>query len=125
VVEADGSYDDFPKDARVSAFHLRGGKEREGAMLVESDSGSSAVFCDAVMNVPPRGGLMGFALAPTGRPSVPRAQRWLVVSDRASFRGHLEEMASVPNLARVLVGHGSTISENAAATLRDVASELS
>lgn len=124
VVEPDGSYDDLPRDPRVSVFHLSGAKEREGAMLVESDSGCSAVFCDAVMNLPPRGGAMGFLLAPTGRPSVPRILRWLIVSDRAAFRSQLEDIASASNLARVLVGHGSTITEDPAAVLRSLSGEL-
>lgn len=125
VVEPDGSYDDFPADPSVRVFHLRGAKEREGAMLVESRGSSSAVFCDAVMNIEPRKGPMGFLLSPTGRPGVPRVMRWMAVKDSAAFRGHLDEIAGATNLARVLVGHGATITGDAAGTLRGVAAELS
>ena len=125
VVPPDGTYDDFPADARVKVFHLRGLKEREGAMLVESDTGSSVVTCDAVMNIPPRKGPVGFFLAPTGRPSIPRIFRWMTVSDRAAFRSHLEELASPSDLRRVLVGHGKTIADDPAGTLRGLAAELS
>jgi hypothetical protein len=124
VVEPDGSYDDLPADPRVNVFHLRGAKEREGGMLVESSNGSSVVFCDAVMNIPPRGGPIGYLLAPTGRPGVPRVLRWMTVSDTPAFRGHLEELASSSNLLRVLVGHGKTIADDASALLRSVAGEL-
>jgi hypothetical protein len=125
VVTPDGSYDDMPNDPRVHVFHMRGVKEREGALFVESDSGSTVVFCDAVLNMAPRSGIVGFVLAPTGRPGVPRFSRWFIVSDRAAFRGHLEELASATNLRQVLVGHGNTIGDDAAGTLKSVAAELS
>jgi hypothetical protein len=125
VVATDGTYDDFPTDSRVNVLHLRGLKEREGALFVQSDSGSSVVTCDAVMNIPPRSGLMGFFLAPTGRPAVPRIFRWMSVSDRAAFRSHLEELATASDLRRVLVGHGRTIADDPAGTLRGLAAELS
>jgi hypothetical protein len=125
VVAPDGTYDDFPSDSRVKAFHLRGLKEREGALFVQSDSGSSVVTCDAVMNIPRRRGPVGFFLAPTGRPAIPRIFRWLNVSDRAAFRAHIEELASPSDLRRVLVGHGKTITGDPGKTLRDLAGELS
>src|SRR5262245_12379954 len=62
VVPVDGSYDELPPDPRVKLAHLRGMKEREGVLFVQSDTGSSATFCDVVMNIEPRSGLMGFAL---------------------------------------------------------------
>jgi hypothetical protein len=125
VVEPDGSYDDVPADPKVHVFHLRGLKHREGGLLVESAESSSAVFCDAVMNVDARGGPMGFLLAPTGRPGIPRIMRWIMISDRAEFRAHLDELASARDLARVLVGHGRTVTDDPAGTLRSLASGLS
>lgn len=125
VVEPEGSYDDLPADPNVHVFHLRGAKQREGGMLVESADSSSAVFCDAVMNLEPRKGPMGFLLAPTGRPGIPRILRWMAISDRAEFRAHLEELAGARALARVLVGHGTTITDDPPGTLRSLAAELS
>src|SRR5262245_3049574 len=116
VVEPDGSFDDLPADPRVKVFHLRGVKEREGAMFVQSDSGSSVAFCDIVMNIPPRGGLFGFMLAPTGRPGVPRFSRWVTISDRAAFRAHLEELASATDMKRLLVGHGRNVTDDPSGT---------
>jgi hypothetical protein len=68
---------------------------------------------------------VGFFLAPTGRAGVPRFSRWFIVNDRAAFRGHLEELASETNLRQILVGHGRTISDDAAGALKSVAAELS
>jgi hypothetical protein len=125
VVPVDGSYDDLPADPRVTLFHLRGLKEREGALRVESDTGSTVTFCDVVMNVPKRGGAFGFLLAPTGRPAVPRISRWITIADRAAFRSHLEELASATDLRSVLVGHGRNITADPRGTLQGLAAELS
>lgn len=124
VVAPEGSYDDLPADPRVKVFHLRGLKEREGALFVQSSGGSSLVMCDAVMNMPELKGPMGFFLAPTGRPSIPRLFRWLTLSDRSAFRSHLEELASASDLERVLVGHGRTIDADPRGTLQGLAAEL-
>jgi hypothetical protein len=124
VVATDGTYDDFPADPRVKIFHMRGLKEREGALFVQSASGSSVVMCDAVMNIPSRKGPVGFFLAPTGRPSIPRIFRWMTVSDRSAFRSHIEELAQASDLERVLVGHGRTIDTDPRGTLRGLAAEL-
>ncbi|HEX6271414.1 MAG TPA: hypothetical protein VFZ53_00170 [Polyangiaceae bacterium] len=125
VVAVDGSYDDLPPDPRVKLFHLRGLKDREGALFVETDTGSNVTFCDVVMNVPKRGGAFGFFLAPTGRPAVPRISRWITIADRAAFRAHLEEIASATDLRAVLVGHGSNITADPRQTLQGLAAELS
>jgi hypothetical protein len=124
VVETDGSFDDLPPDPRVKLFHLRGVKEREGALFVQSDTGSSLAFCDVVMNIPKRSGPIGFAIAPTGRPSIPRFSRWVTVSDKAAFRAHLEELASPMDLKLVLVGHGKNITDDPSGTLKGLATEL-
>jgi hypothetical protein len=125
VVPVDGCFDDLPPDARVKLFHLRGVKEREGALFVQSDTGSSVTFCDVVMNLPKRSGPIGFLLAPTGRPGVPRASRWITISDRAAFRSHLEEIASAGDLHTVLVGHGRNITDDPRGTLQGLAAGLS
>ena len=124
VVPVDGSFDDLPADPRVKLFHLRGMKEREGALFVQSDTGSSATFCDIIMNIEPRGGLMGFALAPTGRPAIPRVSRWFIMKDRKELCAHLEELASASNLKTLLVGHGQNITEDAPGVLKSLSSEL-
>jgi hypothetical protein len=124
VVETDGSFDDLPPDPRVKLFHLRGVKEREGALFVQSDKSSSIAFCDIVMNIPQRRGPIGFMLSPTGRPGIPRFSRWMTVSDKAAFRGHLEELASAGDLQRLLVGHGKNVTDDPSGTLKGLVTEL-
>jgi hypothetical protein len=124
IVTPDGSFDDGPEDERVRLFHLRGVKQREGAVLVRSDDGATLVFCDAVLNMKRLGGVMGFMLAPTGCVSVPRVMRWMVVSNARELRVHLEELAAEPGLCRLVFGHGATVTEGAAERLREAAARL-
>lgn len=124
VVAPDGSYDDAPADERVRIFHLRGLKEREGAMLIRSDDGVSVVFNDAVLNMPKLGGIFGFLLSPTGMTSVPRIGRWITVSDAGEFRKHLEELADTPDLRRSFFAHGATLTEGVPEALRAAAARL-
>jgi hypothetical protein len=48
----------------------------------------------------------------------------MVLSDKRAFRGHLEELASVSNLKRVIVGHGEPFDDDGG-TLKSVAGALS
>jgi hypothetical protein len=56
-------------------------------------------------------GLLGFFLAPTGRPAVPRIARWMMVKDKVSFRGKVGQLAAIPDLKRVIVSHGAMMTE--------------
>jgi hypothetical protein len=125
VVSVDATIDEVPGDENVSLVHVEGVKDREAVMTVRSNGNASLVFCDVVLNVPPIGGVMGFMLSPSGRPSVPRLMRLLWVKDRGRMAGHLDRLASTPGLVRICVGHGVTITERPAETLRAVAQELS
>jgi hypothetical protein len=78
-------------------------------MRVRSDDGTTLVFNDCINNLPKLGGLFGFLLAPTGRPSVPRIARWMMVKDKPTFRGHVEKLAGGEGLARVIVSHGAVM----------------
>ena len=117
VVAVDGSFDDGPKDERVRLFHLDGAKQREGVVEVKSPSGTTLVFNDFIMNQPKLGGVIGFMLAPTGKPAVPRVFRWFFVADRAKLTAHIEKLAATPELKRVIVSHGHML-ENPAQELR-------
>jgi hypothetical protein len=124
VVKVDGTYGEGFDDGEVRLFHLRGVKELEGVLEVKSGGETTVVFNDVVNNLPKLSGLFGFVLAPTGRPGVPRVARWLLVKNRAALRGHLDEVAATPNLARVIVAHGRVISDGPAEALRAVARAL-
>jgi hypothetical protein len=124
VVKVDDDYADAASDETVRMYHLRGMADREGVIEVHSADGVSLVFNDAVMNMPKLGGIPGFMLAPTGRPAVSRAMRWLMIKDRRAFADHLDELAAIPKLTRVIVAHGRPITDDPASVLRSLAREL-
>jgi hypothetical protein len=126
VVPVDGDYDDVPRDENVRTVHLDGMQGAEGMIEVLSDNGRSLVFNDALLNVEPRSGLAGFFLAPTGRPSVPRFARWMLIKDKRALAAQLRAVAqgSAP-LQRVIVGHGASIVDEPSRVLTQVADEVS
>jgi len=111
VVAVDGSYADAPKDDTVRVIDLEGTKAHEGIIEVHSPSGTTIVFNDAVNNIPKMGGVFGFMLAPTGRPCVPRIFRWFFVKDKAAFIAHVERLAAIPDLKRVILSHGKVMDQ--------------
>src|SRR5262249_24376514 len=114
VVTVDGTYDDAPKDDDVSLVQLDGVKEHEGVLQVRSASGTTVVLNDAVNNLPKLGGMFGFMLSPTGRTSVPRIFRWFFLKDKKAFSAHIERLADLPGLKRVIVSHGKMLEDGAA-----------
>jgi hypothetical protein len=128
VVPVDGTYADAAADASVELVHLDGTKDREGAMIVRAPGDTTVVLNDAVFNMPHGKGVTGFVLRrltqSSGGPTVSRISRWLVVADKKAFRAHLERLAELPDLKRVIVSHYETITDGPAETLRRVAAAL-
>ena len=124
VVEVAGHLDEMPKDSQVELFHLRGMKEREGALKVKSGAATALVFNDTLLNIAPRGGPIGFMMAPTGTLAVPRFTRWMMLKSAVELKQHLSELASSPLLTHLVPGHGAVIQSEAAAELRAAAERL-
>lgn len=91
---------------------------------VNSADGRTLVFCDVILNLKPKRGVIGFLLGPTGRISTPRIQRWVGMQDKRAFASHVERMAQAPELRRLLFGHGSAITEAPGDSLRQVVAQL-
>lgn len=119
-----GTYADAPSDDTVTLRDLDGVGKREGVMMVESDDGASAVFCDTLLNLPKLGGVMGMFLHPTGVLSVPRMTTLVFAKDTSALRSDLERIAATDRLVRVIPGHGRVVSANAPAQLREAAARL-
>jgi len=109
IVRVDGSYADFPKDPDVVLEHLDGVAEAEGVMRVRSNDGTSLAFCDAIFNQPHLSGPFGMVyrlIGMSGGPKVPIVVRTFLVKDRKALRAHIERLANIPDLRRVLTMHG-------------------
>lgn len=128
VVPVAATYDDVPADAAVAFETLDGTKQREGVMIVRDDAGATLVVNDAVFNMPHLSGFTGFVLrrltGSTGGPRVSRIARLLVIADKPAFRAHLERLAALDGLRRVIVSHHVVIDDAPADTLRAVAATL-
>jgi hypothetical protein len=118
VAKVHATYDDAAvSDDDVRLEHLDGTNKGEGVMIVRSPDGDTVVLNDAINNLPKMGGFFGFLLAPTGRPSVPRIARWMMIKDKAQFRAHVERLAGRSGLKRVIVSHGAVMAEKPGDTL--------
>ena len=129
VVNVDGGFDRIPDDPALAVTRIEGGKIGEAALLVTSQDGVTAIFCDAVFNVsePTRKGPAGWMLkllGSTGGPKVTRIAKLAVVADRVTFAASLRAIAATPDLVRVVPGHGDVIDHDAPAVLASVADRL-
>jgi hypothetical protein len=128
VVAVDGTYEDLQPDDAVTLTTLEGVGAQEGVLIVRSSDGATAVFNDALFNMPHGSGLTGFVLKhitqSSGGLRVSRLMRILVLKDKAAFREHLERLADTPHLRRIIVAHHQMYSGDAGAALRAVAATL-
>ncbi len=128
AVPVSSGYGQFAPDGAVELVILDGTKEREGVMIVRDKDGTTLVFNDAVFNMPHISGVSGFVLKhitqSTGGPRVSRLMRLFVVADKKAFRSHLERLADLPDLRRIVVSHHHVIDTDASATLRAVAAKV-
>ena len=128
VVPVAGTYEDLGADAAVSLETLDGTAAAEGAMVVRGSSGTTVVLNDVVFNMPHVPGFTGWVLRSltqsTGGVRISRVARWLVVKDRRAVASHLERLAALPDLVRVIVSHHETIDRDPAGALRAVAATL-
>jgi hypothetical protein len=124
LVEVAGHMDEMPKDDLVGMFHLRGMKQREGAITVRSNGKSALVFNDTLLNLPQGGGAKNWLMAPVGTLSVPRFARWMLMKDGAELKQHLQELAATPGLAHVVPGHGDVLQSDVSTALSTAAERL-
>lgn len=117
IVPVDLDYKDAPGDEQVRLHYFDGMKEREGYAEVKSAEGTTLVINDVVCNMPKMKGVMGYFMGPTGQPSVPRFTRWFMVKSRGPLGEHVERLAAIPDLKRVILSHGANLSAEPAASL--------
>lgn len=117
-IAVDFTYDEYASrpgaDDSVRLEMLPGVAEREGAMVVRSQDGTTVVLNDAIFNLK---NVRGFAATLITRmlgnapgPRVSRLYRLGVIKNKAEFREGLERYARLPDLARLIVAHDHVVS---------------
>ncbi len=129
VIGVDGTYGDYADDGVVRFELLDGVGEAEGAMIVRSTDGVSVVLNDVVMNMDKKKDLLGYAfttlLGSAPGPRVSRLSRLVYVKNQPALRAHLERLAALPGLVRLIVSHENVAhGPEAAAALRQAATYL-
>lgn len=129
-VAVDGHYDAFQADAVASIEDLDGtpGWGAEGVLIVRSGPARdrvTLVFGDAIMNQPHLPTFEGTVyrwMGCTGGPRVHSLWRW--TGNKRLLRAHLERLAAIPGLTRIIPGHGDVIEHAAAETFAEIAAKL-
>jgi len=128
VVPVAATYGDVPADGAVELQTIDGTKDREGALIVHDRDGVTVVLNDVVFNMPHAAGVKGFVLkhltGSTGGVKVTRIARLALISDKPAVRAHLERLAALPGLRRVIVSHHETIDHEPGRALAAVAATL-
>ena len=128
-VTVDATYDDYADDGTVHFETLDGVAGAEGALIVRSEDGVTVVLNDVVMNMDKKKDVVGYlfttVMGSAPGPRVSRLVRLLYVKDQPALRRHLERLAQLPNLQRLIVSHEKVVSgAEAAAALREAATYL-
>jgi hypothetical protein len=117
-----GTLEEMPPDASVKFESLDGTKKGEPVGIVHTGKRVSLLFNDAYQDatgyklpLPMR--MLGFG----GGPKVVPVFKMLFTSDKAALKAHLDRLASLPGLERLVPCHGAIKSSDAAATLKQVA----
>ena len=129
LVPVDGTYDDYADDGIVRFETLDGTGEQEGALIVRSTDGVSLVLNDVVMNMDTKKDVLGYlfttAFGSAPGPRISRLVRLIFVKNQPALRQHLERLAGLPDLERLIVSHEKVSSGAAAAAdLRQAATYL-
>ncbi|MFT3706294.1 MAG: hypothetical protein QM817_01380 [Archangium sp.] len=120
-----GTLEALPKDAASAFEMLDGTKLGDPVQVVRSKGGVSLVFCDALIanddsETPFLSRLIGFGGGPRCAPFF----TLFLMNDRKKLRAHLERLADLPGLVRLVPCHGRLITDDASGVLRRVAGTL-
>lgn len=124
VVKVDGGYELLPRELGWRTLALRGD---EAAFIIHSGDRSTLLFGDALFNLAHLPGAFGLVLrliGSTGGPRVSPLTKLVAVANRRVLAAQFRELAALPDLVRLIPGHGRNINEQAASVLRDVAARI-
>lgn len=127
VVPVDATAADFD-DPSVQFVTVGGTADREGALIVEREGGTTLVLNDLIFSLADRPGFIGWLFKVTGmtgqEPHIPALIRMGEVDDKKAVATQLEAWARLPRLKRIIVSHADIIAHDPAGVLERVAREL-
>jgi hypothetical protein len=124
VVGVDGGYELLPRELQWRTLALRGD---EAVFIIRSRDRATLLFADALFNLAHLPGVLGVVLrliGSSGGPRVSPLTKLVVVADRKLLATQYRELAAIPDLVRLIPGHGTNIENEAPAVLRDVAARI-
>lgn len=127
VVPVDATDVDFG-DPAVHYLTVPGTAEKEAALVLEAESGTTVILNDLIFDLANRPGFTGWLFKMIGmtgdEPHIPAPVKMREVKDKAAVCEQLEAWARLPNLRRVIISHGDIISKSPAAVLNRISEEL-
>lgn len=118
VVAVDVVTEGLPRDEAVR-LEVLDGLEKESVLIATTGDRTSLVFGDtfiAVDHLPGFWGRLYRWVGASGGPRVHPFMKWM--AKKKLLRSHLERLAALPGLTRLVPGHGEPIEEDAAGVLR-------
>jgi hypothetical protein len=127
IVPVDATSVDFD-DPAVRFVTVPGTGGGEAALVVETGNGTTLVLNDLIFNLQNRPGIVGWLFKMIGMtgddPHLPPLVRMRRVKDKAALRAQLERWSKLSSLNRLVISHGSIITDDAARVLGRVAHDL-
>jgi len=127
VVPVDATEVDFG-DPAVHYLTVPGTGEKEAAIVLEAESGTTVILNDLIFDLANRPGFTGWLFKMIGmtgdEPHIPAPVKMREVKDKPALSAQLEAWARLPNLKRVIISHGEIISKSPAAVLSRISEEL-
>jgi hypothetical protein len=127
IVAVDATTVDF-EDPRVRYVEVPGTAQREAALVVGGDGGTTIVLNDLIFDLANRHGLGGWlfkAIGMTGdEPHIPPVVALREIKDKDALRRQLEEWSRLPDLRRVIISHGGILEKDPAQMLERIAHDL-
>jgi hypothetical protein len=127
IVPVDDVQVDF-RDPDVHLVTVPGTGEREVALEVKTESGTTLVVNDLIWNLDDRAGFRGWLFRVFGftgsEPKIPRIVELRSIKEKGELRTQLEAWSRIPDLNRIVLSHGSIVTRDPSGTLVRLADQL-
>jgi len=127
VVLVDASFADFG-DPAVRFVPVSGTAEKEAALEVHGENGTTLILNDLIGNIRGASGFAGWFLRLMGfagdEPHIPFPIKRAMIESKAQVREQLLTWAALTSLRRILVSHGEPIEDDPRGALRRLAQSI-